>query len=55
MLLEFLESCIINEGNTTKYFQPPKGTRQGDPVSEYLFIISLEMVFILIKADKRRE
>ena len=53
MLLEYQESCIINGGNTTKYFELQKGARQGNPISAYLFILCLEIVFILIKANKR--
>ena len=53
MLLECQGSCIINGGNTTKKFKPQKGARQGDPISAYLFILCLEIVFILIKANKR--
>ena len=44
---------IINGGNTTKYFELQKGARQGDPISAYLFISCLEIVFLLIKANKR--
>ena len=29
MLLECQESCIINGGNTMKYFKLQKGARQG--------------------------
>ena len=43
-LLNTQESCIINEGFTTKYFKLDKGTRQGDPISAYLFILVLESV-----------
>ena len=53
MLLECQESCIINEGNTTKYFKFQKEARQGDPFSIYLFILCVELVFILFKANKR--
>ena len=53
MLLECQEPCITNGGNTTKYFKLQKGARQGDPISAYLFILCLEIVFILIKANKR--
>ena len=37
---------------TTKYFKLDKGTRQGDLISAYLFILVLEMVFNLIKQNK---
>ena len=53
MLLECQESCIINGVNTTKYFKLQKGARQSDPISAYLCILCLEIVFILIKANKR--
>ena len=43
------EHCVINGGNTTQYFNLEKGARQGDPNSAYLFIIALEVLFILIK------
>ena len=51
-LLNNQESCIINGGFTTKYFKLDKGTRQGDPISAYLFILVLEIVFNLIKENK---
>ena len=52
ILLINQESCIINGGFTTKYFKLDKGTRQGDPISAYLFILVLEIVFNLIKQNK---
>ena len=53
MLLECHESCIIDGGNTTKCFELQKGAGQGDSMSAYLFILCLEIVSILIKANKR--
>ena len=50
-LLNNQESCIINGGFTTKYFKLDKGTRQGDPISAYLFFLVLEIVFNLIKQN----
>ena len=49
MLLRNQESCIINGGTTTKNF---KGTRQGDSISAYLFILVLEIAFLYIKENK---
>ena len=50
-LLTNQESCVINGGMTTKYFKLERGARQGDPIAAYLFIIALEMLFIMIKND----
>ena len=47
-LLKNKESCIINGGNTTKYFKLEKDTIQGGPVSVYLFILVLEILFLCI-------
>ena len=51
-LLKNQESCVINGCNTTKYFKLERGTWQGDPISAYLFILVLEVVFMLMNQNK---
>ena len=55
ILLQNQESCIINGGTTTNYFKLEKGTRQGDPISAYLFILVLEIVFLFTKESKKNK
>ena len=51
ILMKNPESCVINGGKTTPYFKLERGTGQGDLISVYLFILALEVVFSLIKAN----
>ena len=50
-LLKNQESCVMNGGTTTQYFQLNRGAHQGDPISPYLFIICMEVLFLLIKQN----
>ena len=52
-MLESQESCINKAGITTSYFSLEKGAHQGDPVSVYLFILCLEVLFLLAKATHK--
>ena len=52
ILITNQNSCVLNGGTTTKYFKLVKGTRQEDPISEYLFILVLEIVFLMIKTNQ---
>ena len=45
-----IESTVINNGNTSKYFKLEQGVRQGCPLSAYLFI-----TVIATLADKIRD
>jgi hypothetical protein len=39
-----IETCIINNGHTTRYFKPQRGVGQGCPISPYLFILTTELL-----------
>ena len=51
ILLNKNESCVSNGGHTTHYFKLQRGARQGDPIAAYLFIIILEVFFIMIRSN----
>ena len=52
ILLQNQKSCVINGGETMRYFSLKRGTRQGDPILAYLFVLVLEIVFIFIKESE---
>ena len=43
IILNRQESCIPNNGHATGYFPLSSGTRQGDPISAFLFILVMEI------------
>ena len=51
ILIKNSESCVINGAKTTPYFKLKRGNRQGDPISEYLLILALEVALSLIRAN----
>ena len=55
IFLNEMESCVINGRITTKYFRLEKVKRQGNPVSAYLFMLCLGILFMLIKNNENIE
>ena len=51
LLYNKAESCVINNGYTTKYFPLEAGTRQGDPLSPYLFILVIEVLTSMVRQN----
>ena len=45
------QSCVMNNGTSTGYFSVERGTRQDDPLSPHLFILTLETSFIKVRND----
>ena len=52
VILNKQERCIMNNGHSSGYFPILSGTRQGDPISAYLFILVMEILFIQVKNNK---
>ena len=50
-LLNNQQSCVMNNGTTTGYFNLNRGTRQGDPLSAYMFAPAIEVLFIMIREN----
>ena len=46
-----VQSCVINNRYTTDYFKLERGTRQGDPLSAYLFMVVFEVLLIQVRED----
>ena len=52
ILIQNQESCVINGGTIRNYFKLERGTRQGNPISAYLFILVLEIPFLFIMQNE---
>ena len=48
VVLNKSESCVINSGKTTQYLWLNRGVRQGAPISAYIFILVIKVLFTLM-------
>lgn len=52
MLYDCNELTILNNGHTSKWFQPSRGVLQGSPVSGILFALAIEMMAIKLRCTE---
>ena len=52
LILNKQESCILNDGHSSGFFPLSSGTHQGDPISAFLFILVIEILFIQIRNNR---
>lgn len=48
-----IETCVMNAGFTSKYFQPKNGVRQGCCASPLLFTICVELLACMIRQNEQ--
>ena len=41
----------MNNGTSIGYFSLERGARQGDPLSQYLSMLTSEIIFIKVRSD----
>ncbi len=51
LLFTNISSCMLYNGHCSPYFTVSRGSRQGDPISPYLFIISISTLAAALQFD----
>ena len=49
------QSCVLNNGYSTPYFNLKRGCRQGDPIAAYLFLLVTEILSHMVREVKNIE
>jgi len=52
ILLRNSQSCVLNNGTVIEFFDNKRGTKQGDPISPYIFILVIEIMATMIRNSK---
>ena len=52
-LISLMNLNVMCHVSTTTYFKRNRGARQGDSISAFVFILTLEILFLLIKENPR--
>ena len=47
-----INSCVLVNGQYSQWFDVKRGTRQGDPLSSYLFLICAELLASMIRQNE---
>ena len=55
ILFDGFKLCTVNNGYSSPYFEPTRGLFQGNPVSPYGFILVIEMLAIMLRANPKVE
>ena len=55
VLLRGNRACVLNNGFATNLFNIARGTKQGDPISPYLFILVIEVLASLVRQNRQIE
>lgn len=45
------QSCVTNNGHSSRFFDLGRGCRQGDPLSPYIFLLAIEPLAMAIKEE----
>ena len=50
-LLYDQQSCVMINSHSTGYFALKRGSRQGDPLLAFLFLLTIEVLFIMMRSN----